>query len=237
MVDIHSHILPGIDDGSRDPQESLGMLAEMMRQGFDTVAATSHFYIQEGGVERFLEQRATALERLMEAASEEEAELPEIRPGAEVYYFNGISKLEDLPKLRIEGSKLLLLEMPNSTWSDYTIREMTSLNHSGSMQILLAHVERCLPFQKSKVAEQLLADGFLFQMNAGPFLSGFSVRHKALKDVKAGKVHFLGSDAHGLRHRRPELGTAMEVIEKKCGPEILREMDDRARYWLGQDQA
>ena len=97
-VDFHSHILPGVDDGSRSVEESLEMLRAEARQGIGTVVATPHFYANHDTPERFLRRRAAAWE-MLQTAMAQEAGLPEVIPGAEVYYFSGISDSDQLHRL------------------------------------------------------------------------------------------------------------------------------------------
>ena len=83
MIDFHSHILPGIDDGSKDAATSLLMLNALKKQGADTVCATSHFYATQRSVERFLFRRQEAWDRLCEVLPQD---APRILLGAEVLY-------------------------------------------------------------------------------------------------------------------------------------------------------
>ena len=119
MIDFHSHILPGIDDGSKDVAESLAMLSALKEQGVDTVVATPHFYANHHSVEEFLRRRQKAMDRLSAELSEG---APTIVLGAEVRYYEGISHLQNLESLCIGDSKLLLLEMPFYKWTEYTVR-------------------------------------------------------------------------------------------------------------------
>ena len=89
MIDFHSHILPGIDDGSKNVQMSLEMLKRASEQGVDVMLATSHFYASRHRIEDFLEKRQRAYERLAEAKNDFG---PAIRLGAEVAFFSGISQ-------------------------------------------------------------------------------------------------------------------------------------------------
>ena len=112
MIDFHSHILPGIDDGSQSVEMSLEMLGALKAQGAGVVCATSHFYATERSPERYLYRRQEAFEKLKPQLPED---APEILLGAEVLYFPGISRMEALPSLCLEGTNLLLLEMPFET--------------------------------------------------------------------------------------------------------------------------
>ena len=96
MIDFHSHILPGIDDGSKSVEMSLQMLRLLKAQGIDTVAATSHFYATQRSPQRFLFRRQEAWDKLRTAL---DADAPRILLGAEVLYFPGISHMEELPEL------------------------------------------------------------------------------------------------------------------------------------------
>ena len=118
MIDWHSHILPGVDDGSRDPDESLELLKMLKAQEIGTVIATPHIHANIESPDQFCERRKAAYEELSGAIPEG---MPKIRLGAEVRYYPGIEKMSDLKKLRIEGTKLLLLEMPMSKWTEYTV--------------------------------------------------------------------------------------------------------------------
>ena len=110
MIDFHTHVLPGIDDGSRGTDMSMQMLETSYNYGIDVMVATPHFYIRHTDVEGFLRHRNDSYRALMHKAKSRNTPIPDIRLGAEVFYFTGISALEDLDKLCIEGTKYLLLE-------------------------------------------------------------------------------------------------------------------------------
>lgn len=220
MIDWHSHILPGMDDGSKDVAESLAMLQMQSNQQVATVIATPHFYANDEAVAVFLERRAKAYETLKEQLPEN---APRILLGAEVRYYQGISRMEDLKDLRIEGSKLLLLEMPMTVWTEYMVRELIEMSGKSSVRIVLAHVERYLRFQKQSVWDRIAESGILMQVN-GSFFTTLASKRKALSLLQEGMVQFLGSDCHNLTNRSPQLGKAYQVIRKKLGDDYLDQM-------------
>ena len=222
MIDWHAHILPGVDDGSRDIEESVSMVNMEMSQGIDTIIATPHFYADDETVESFLARRGKALELLK---SELPADAPRIIPGAEVRYYQGISRMEDLKSLRIEGSNILLLEMPMDIWTERMIRELIEISAKGSIQLVLAHVERYLGLQKKGVYDRLLGNDILMQSNAS-FFTSFSSRRKALSFLKDGIVHFIGSDCHNLTSRPPSVGDAVGIIKKKLGEDYIYRINE-----------
>ncbi len=230
MIDWHSHILPGIDDGSKDVAESISMLQMLSAQGVSTVVATPHFYANDETVEAFLKKRQTAYQQLK---SQLPADAPEILLGAEVRYYPGISRMEDLKKLRIQGSNILLVEMPMNRWTEFIIRELLELSFMHDFQIVLAHVERYWRLETRSCWSRLLERGILFQANASCFTI-FSSKQKAGSYLRNGRIHLLGSDCHNLDTRRPKLGDAFAWIEKKFGSDYLRQMNGLGRSLLGK---
>lgn len=228
MIDWHSHILPGMDDGSRNLAESVSMLEMQKAQGIRTVIATPHFYANDESVAVFLERRAGAFEALKERLR---ADLPQVMLGAEVRYYQGISRMENLEALRLEKSKLLLLEMPMTGWTEYMVRELVELSGKSSIQIVLAHIERYLNLQKSSVWERLRENGILMQTNAS-FFTSFATKRKAIALLEEGYVQFVGSDCHNLTSRSPQIGKAYAVIRKKLGDEYLNQMNAYGYSWL-----
>ena len=228
MIDFHSHILPGIDDGSRSVAMSLGMIEELSRQGVDTICATSHFYVTQRTPEHFLERRQEAY-ALLETVLPDNA--PRILLGAEVLYFPGISRLESLGDLCLEGTDVLLLEMPFSEWQEYWVREVCDLALSGEFTILMAHIERYYAQQPRRVWDQLLELDVLMQANADYFLQQDSIfrfrnRNTALKLMKEGRIHLLGTDTHNLTSRPPRMAEAREVIREGLGQRALDQIDE-----------
>lgn len=228
MIDFHSHILPGIDDGSKDVATSLLMLNAMKKQGADTVCATSHFYATQRSMDRFLFRRQEAWERLEEVLPED---APRILLGAEVLYFPGISRMEELPELCLEGTNILLLEMPFEPWTAHCTQEVRELARNGGLQILMAHIERYFFYQPIDVWDEFLDLGILMQSNAEFFLP-FKTRRKAMRLLEDGYIHLLGSDAHNMSSRAPNLDKARMRIEKALGDEFLEYIDHLGRSLL-----
>jgi len=104
MIDLHSHILPNLDDGSKDADESIALLNLLANQGIETVVATPHFYANDESVENFLKRRTESYEILSQRLYDG---LPKIFLGAEVRYYQGISRMPDINKLCIDGTNHL----------------------------------------------------------------------------------------------------------------------------------
>lgn len=243
MVDFHTHILPGIDDGSHDSEMTEAMLKEEYRQGVGLIVATPHFYADRMSVDGFLQRRGEALATVQELrsriADEEGKMLPEIIPGAEVYYFKGIGGAKEIPKFCIGQTNTLLLEMPFVQWDKEVVGDVRELIERQKVHIVLAHIERYPEFQKKKDAwEEVLSLPLQFQINAGSFIkkggffSGDRKRRFCLEFAAKHPFFLLGSDCHNMTSRRPNLARGRTAIEQSLGEEALRCIDDAVRTAL-----
>ena len=227
MLDLHSHFLPKMDDGSKSTEMSMEMLRSSRKQGVTTIVSTSHFYGTEESPERFLHRRQHAVDKLLPLLTDDH---PEIYLGAEVFYYPGISHSESIPQLIIQGTDLLLIEMPFVTWSDRIFDELISMQYHYDLHIVLAHVERYQSIQKRDMFAQLFDQPFYFQCNAEAFTSWRS-RKLALKMIDNDLLHFIGTDCHNTEKRPPNMDEARKVIEKKFSPSewkrLTREFEDR----------
>lgn len=222
MIDWHSHILPGMDDGSHDAAESILLVNMQKSQGVETVIATPHFYANDETVDSFLDRRKNSYKLLKTALAEDS---PEIILGAEVRYYQGISRMDGLKALRIEGSKLLLLEMPMSSWTEYMVRELIEMSGRSNIKIVLAHIERYMTLQTQNTWNRILECGILMQANAS-FFTLLSSKRKALTLLKEDDIHFIGSDCHNVTSRPPQIGKAFEIIQKKLGEDYICQMNE-----------
>lgn len=221
MIDWHAHILPGIDDGSKNVEESVKLLEMLSSQNIDTVIATPHFYADRQSLDDFLIKRNEAYEKLKPHILDN---APDILLGAEVAYYDGISRLEGFKKLRVENRKVLLLEMPMTKWSEYTVGEIEEISSMGNLTLVLAHVERCIKYQSMKTLERLYDCGVYMQLNAS-FFNRLGTRKRAVDMIMHGDAHFIGSDCHNTTTRPPQIGQAYEYLKKKLGSDGLKQFD------------
>lgn len=228
MVDFHSHILPNVDDGSSSVEESLKLLESSAAQGVTTIAATPHFYASQDNPEHFLERREEAYQRLKSVWN---PEFPQILLGAEVYYYSGICQSDVLTQMRLEGTPLLMVEMPFTKWSGWMMDEILELNEDPEIQVVLAHIDRYLSMNHPRVLDEFLENGVLMQANAESFLN-WRKRRQLLRMLQQGDIHFLGSDCHSLTSRPPCLGEAVQVIEKKLGIQATRQILDSEKQYI-----
>lgn len=227
MIDIHTHILPGMDDGSGSLEESLAMAKESARQGVRLLAATPHFYATQEDPNSFLRRRERSL-ALLESAWQDG--FPTLLVGAEVRYFDGISRVEKIAHLTLDHTRILLLEMPFTSWSRRMVEEVAELQRSRGLQVLLAHVERYLKDQDSQVWEMFRQNGVWMQCNANFFLR-WQTKRKAQALFKKGEIQMLGSDTHNMTSRPPNLAMARDALVKSLGQAVWRSFE-RQSYAL-----
>ena len=229
MIDFHTHILPGVDDGSTSVRQSLQMLQAEKAQGIDRVILTPHFYADHDSPERFLKRRKRAAEELKSALAECE-EVPDIAIGAEVKYFDGISDCEFLYDMSILGTSCILIEMPMTHWSERMLDEVVGIRQKQGLIPVIAHIDRYIsPFRSHGLPQKLTQLPVLVQANADFFLRS-ATRAMALRMLAADRIHLLGSDCHNLKERAPNLGEAVKIIRKKSGEKCIDRIDAHEQY-------
>ena len=179
VIDFHSHILPGIDDGSRSLEQSIAMLKMEAEQGIRKVVATPHFYAQHDKPERFLQKRAEA-EKLLREEMAKHNDLPELEIGAEVYFFSGISDSDITSELTIGEKRYILIEMPMPPWSERIYRELENLWIKQDLVPIVAHIDRYIaPLRTFGIPKRLEELPVLVQANAEFFLEKSTRRNKS----------------------------------------------------------
>lgn len=231
MIDFHSHVLPGIDDGSADMDESRRLILEGYRQGVTCQIATPHFYADRDSYQRFMKKREETYQQMKEQLGSKD--MPAFRIGAEVHYFTGIGTTDILESLCIEGTDVLLLEMPFMQWDSSIYKDVEKIVEKKKLTLLLAHVERYYEFQKNKSVWRDIFDLPIYlQINAGSFTNR-KKKKLVFKLLEENQNVVLGSDCHNMEYRPPNLAEAREVIAKKFGNERLAMIDKLGERIIG----
>lgn len=224
MVDIHSHLIPNVDDGSRSVEDTFIMFEEAKKAGFTDIILTSHYLTD------YYENKPDVLifwkDKLQEVLNKSSKGLT-LHSGMEVYISEEINKLiEDKKILTLADSKYMLIELPMTTdvkYLDYVI----FLLESKQIKFVLAHPERYKSVQKNpKIIEEYVEKGCLIQCNYGSILGQYGKDAKnALKYLlKNNLVHFMGSDCHRKNGIYLDVPKAIKKIEKIIGKEKLYEI-------------
>lgn len=218
-IDFHTHILPGMDDGSASVRQSLDMLHAEADMGVERVVFTPHYYAFQNRPVEFLRRRQEAWRQLLPHMMGQG--LPSVSFGAEILYFEGISCSDEILRLRILETPYLLVEMPVRKWNERMVEDILELNARRETQVILAHVERYFGFAREEMLSGLLEGGVLFQCNVS-FFADRRTRRQTMNLLNQGCIHALGTDCHNMDRRRPNW--------QLLPPEAWRKMEDSGMY-------
>lgn len=215
IIDIHSHILPHIDDGAQSIEESIELLKMMKAQGITDVIATPHFIASEHNLEEFLYSVDLSFKKLL--AATHGLDLPRIYLGSEVYYFSNIGKSQSIEILGLNKQRFLLLELNYTDIGPSVIKNITRIRTDLELIPIIAHIERYSKFKGFKKLLKLVEDGVcLAQLNASSLFLP-SIRKAALKLIKKNYITFIATDTHSVKSRPPMLNEALALIEDTLG--------------------
>lgn len=224
--DLHTHILPGVDDGAKTTEDALILINALSSQGVTNICLTPHFYTHQESIEDFLSRRAEAADSFLPCIPDG----VKVKLGAEVYVTRYLfSEERDLTPLCIEGTNYMITEFSyDSHFSENTMRMITTLLDRGIIPII-PHVERYPYLMKNrKTLESLIYMGVLIQSNAISFTQ-FSTKRKLLKLLNDGYIHVLSSDAHSMTRNSPlTITQALEYIVSKCKGDVISSLEQNA---------
>lgn len=192
FTDIHTHILPSVDDGAQSMDAALELLRLEKDSGVQRVVLTPHFYPQTENLTDFLarrEQSYTALMRQWDAST-----MPQLQLGAEVHYAPTLADME-LEQLTLGNGKYLLLELPDNEIPAYAQQVVGQICRKGITPIL-AHVERCTYFRhQPELLLRLIQTGALGQISARA-MQNKKDRGFVISCIENGLGHIVASDLH-----------------------------------------
>ena len=215
MIDIHSHIINEIDDGSKSIEMTINMLKKAEQSGTTDIIATPHF--MRGRFEVEYKDVVKKVEELREIAKENNIDI-NIYAGQEVYYSKNIlDYYNDKMIGTINNTKYMLIEFPMLDFNiDEVINTIYELQIRGITPII-AHPERYKPFiKKPSMINSLIKEGMLFQLNAGSLTGSFGkdVKKTATKYLENNIYSFIGSDGHRDRGRDTDMKEALGILER-----------------------
>ena len=230
MLDYHTHILPGMDDGCRTVEESVKVLKLMKESGVSVVMLTPHYYSDKEGVDDFLKRRQASYERLLHKINGED--VPKLVLGAEFSFSRYVSDVENIAELCYEGTNYLLLELPFEKWDTFTYDQMQNLGVKHGVIPVIAHFDRYMKYGNK--FEDIYSFECPVQLSANAFEKPFK-RRKWLSCIKENIDIVLGSDCHNLTSRPPNLHIADKIIREKIGDNVANRIDSVGRTMLGMD--
>ena len=214
MIDLHTHVLPGIDDGPPTVEGSIDLAREAAAQGTTTLVATPHITWELANDARVVAEGVAALQPRLDAAG-----IPvTIRVGGEVVITRAAELPDDeLCRLHLGGGEWLLAECPlsaSATGFETMLHHLQARGH----RIVLAHPERAPAFQRRpELLRGLVGAGMLTSITAGSMRGDFgtTVKRVTFDLLEEDLVHNVASDAHDARRRRPGIADAFDAAEKE----------------------
>ena len=215
MLDIHSHILPGVDDGSKSLDESVKILEMMKEQGITDVIATPHFYAFRENLEEYLKKIQYSYNQLKSYI--EGMNLPNVFLGTEVLYYYNIGESESVYNFTFGNTMYLLLELTNSSIGADLFKDIRNLRDKKGIIPVIAHIER---YHKSSNFRKLLKfiakENIQAQVNASSLFDDNCTKI-TLKLIKKGYITYIATDSHSATGRIPMMNRALKFISNHIG--------------------
>lgn len=219
IIDLHSHIMPYVDDGAADTEEALELLRSEFEQGVTHVCLTPH--LRRGMFNSTDEKVLTGFDRLQDEAKD--AGLRIRLHLSREYYFDSdfVRRLKAGDVIPMGPHKTLLIEFSYDTPAG-TLMEASKLIKEAGFMPLYAHVERYGAIMEDPgIVKDLVKAGTLIQVNASSLLGleGWRQKHVAKQLLKQKTVHIVASDSHDMDLRTPNLKRCADYLERKVGAE------------------
>ncbi|MGR9545891.1 tyrosine-protein phosphatase [Priestia megaterium] len=231
MIDLHCHILSGIDDGALNDEVSIKMAREALLEGIHTIVATPHH--QNG---RYLNEKKDIVQyvqKLNELLKKEKIPLT-ILPGQEIRLYGEI--LDDYQADKIltlnDTGKYLFIEFPSSQVPHYAEQLLFDIQSKGLIPIIVHPERNSRLLAEPDLLYKFITNGALAQVTAGSVTGRFGKKIKNFSHqlIQSNLVHFVSSDAHNLEGRSFYMREALEAIESEHGQDIVYVFLENAQY-------
>ncbi|NHM30019.1 tyrosine-protein phosphatase [Neobacillus terrae] len=221
MIDIHSHILPGIDDGSKNMGESLMMAREAVKEGISTIIATPHH--KNGKYENYKSDIINKVNELNKVLENENVDL-EVLPGQETRIYGEIVEgIKNDEILSLSGSQYLFVEFPSSHVPKYTEQLFFDIQMKGYIPVIV-HPERNQEIiERPDRLFHLVEKGALTQVTASSLSGHFgkNIKNFSFQLIDSNLTHFIASDAHNVHNRTFKMEEAFNLVAKKYGIDMV----------------
>ncbi|KGM46069.1 tyrosine protein phosphatase [Neobacillus niacini] len=228
MIDLHCHILPGVDDGAQSLSDSLNMARKAVEQGIHTIVATPHHLNNSyENPKRQILDRVEELNQLLQKENIDVMILPgqEIRVHGEMIEGYTIGEI-----LTVNHTPYVLVEFPSNHVPRYTEKLFYDLQMNGLIPVIV-HPERNREIiERSELLYQLVKKGALTQITASSVCGDFGkkIKNFTLQLIEANLTHFIASDAHNLTNRTFKMREAFGVLQQKYGNELVYYFEENA---------
>lgn len=219
MIDIHTHILPAIDDGAKNTEETLQMLKEAEKAGFTDIFATSHYI--SGHYEFNKIDREYIIKAVMEKAEQKNINV-KIHIGAEAYISINLPELIEKNTIpTLANSRYILFELPMNSKVMNTEHVIDRIGELGLIPVI-AHPERYeVVMQDPNIVLKWIEKGALLQANYGSIINAYGSKSKdiLIKLLNANAIHSLGTDTHYAGSFYTKMEEIKQALVKEIGQE------------------
>lgn len=225
VIDIHSHILPGIDDGAKSMDEAIQMLNIAVQEGIEAMVATPHYEV--GMKNGYSKKCLNVYDKLQECIKTKKLPI-ELYLGNEIYYSESILELLQNGEIHtINGTPYVLVEFPIHIGQQSMERALNNLFYAGYWPII-AHAERYSVLRDVNKVSNLVRNGACIQVNVSAILGqdGWTTKHFCKRLMKKRLIHIVSTDAHRARKRKPIIKECLEYIEKKYGTDYRKQVSE-----------
>lgn len=236
MIDLHCHLLPGVDDGSKSMDISLKLANDAVRDGIDYALLTPHHM---NGV--YLNHKKAVIQQTQEFQVELDRHKISLKvfPGQEVRINGGLLTAlgQDDILFADEGGQYLMLEFPDDDVPSYTSNMIYELMQRGIIPIIV-HPERNTKIMKEPdILYRLLNRGCLSQITAGSYVGifGHKVQKFSKQLIQAGQAYIFASDVHNLPNRKYEMTNAFAKLGNEFGNDYVSKFNENAKRIINGD--
>lgn len=211
-TDFHCHILPGIDDGAANVDESIKLINMQLSQGIRNIVATPHFRKHQMSIDTFLERRSHAYKTLINCGAFERVST--VMLAAEIALERNICELDGIERLGNSRLNTLLIELPYTGYRKWMCEEIEEIAYSTKMQIIIAHLDRYTDiFSSEDYSDIFSIPDVIFQFNTSAFSRGKD--KKLLKSaIKEEYPIVFGTDCHNSQTRKPDFDVMLKNMKR-----------------------
>ena len=223
LIDVHNHSMPGVDDGSQDLDMTFQMLQMAYEEGIRNIILTPHY---KSAMEQETTQKRYAAYRRACFLAEKVSPKLKLYLGEELYYDSKmIQRLREGRALTLNGTQYVLVEFPVYVDYPYIRQAVRDLWAAGYLPVL-AHIERYEALKKMEHVKELTELGAYMQVNAGSVTgkAGFRTKRYLLELIRNHLVHLVGTDAHNISSRPPQMEKCAAYLKKKAGVGKAKEL-------------
>lgn len=229
IIDFHTHILPGLDDGAQSIEEAIELINVELQNDVSIIVTTPHYYPNKTSIDNFIKKRNMAYDRLLQECPH--ISLPGIRLGSQVHFDSSLLKLDNIHKLCIEGTDYMLIDLPLEKINHKLINELEILYTKHNITPIISHFDRHCKNNDYHDIQELMAMNILGEIDTSAFIN--ITDEKLIKKLlKDNYINIISSDIHNITDKTIQLKTVSDFFYKKRRGKVFDRFMTNAKYIL-----